>query len=64
MKHRHPYVSAMVNNGTLAYDHDRDGTITEIAGCETGGRNKDYDTFMAVRYLDNKLSVGIRHTGW
>ena len=54
----------MVNNGTLAYDHDRDGTITEIAGCETGGRNKDYDTFMAARYLDNKLSVGIRHTGW
>lgn len=50
----------MVNNGTLAYDHDRDGTHTELAGCETGGRNKDYETFMAVRYADNKLSVSHR----
>lgn len=49
----------MVNNGSMGYDHDRDGTHTEIAGCETGGRNKDYDTFMAIRYLDNKLSVSI-----
>lgn len=49
----------MVNNGSLAYDHDRDGTITELAGCETGGRNKNYGTFMAVRYLDNKLTVSI-----
>lgn len=23
--HQHPYISAMVNNGTLSYDHDRDG---------------------------------------
>ena len=25
--HQHPYISAMVNNGTLTYDHDRLVTI-------------------------------------
>ena len=24
----------MVNNGSLHYDHDKDGTHTELAGCE------------------------------
>lgn len=28
--HQHPYLSAMVNNGTLSYDHDRDGTHTQL----------------------------------
>lgn len=56
-QHKHPYVSAMVNNGTLSYDHDRDGTHTELAGCETSVRNKNFDTYIAVRYLDNKLEV-------
>lgn len=30
--HQHPYLSAMVNNGSLSYDHDRDGTHTQLAG--------------------------------
>lgn len=56
--HQHPYISAMINNGTLAYDHDRDGTHTELAGCSVTARNVNHETFIAVRYLDNKLSVG------
>ncbi|XP_030920978.1 VIP36-like protein [Geospiza fortis] len=28
-----PYISAMVNNGSLTYDHDRDGRPTELGGC-------------------------------
>nr|XP_022343342.1 vesicular integral-membrane protein VIP36-like [Crassostrea virginica] len=55
--HEHPYISAMVNNGTLHYDHDRDGTHTEIAGCEAKFRNKDYDTYVAIRYQDETLKV-------
>ena len=47
----------MVNNGTLHYDHDRDGTHTEIAGCEAKFRNKDYDTYVAIRYQDETLKV-------
>jgi len=40
----------MVNNGSLHYDHDRDGTHTELAGCSSLFRNKDYDTYLAIRY--------------
>ena len=47
----------MVNNGSLHYDHDRDGTHTELAGCEAPFRNKDFDTYVAVRYQNYKLTV-------
>ena len=56
-QHQHPYVSAMINNGSLKYDHDTDGTHTQIAGCEAQFRNRNYDTHMAVRYEDNTLKV-------
>ena len=29
-KHQHPYLSAMINNGSLGYDHDKDGSLTMI----------------------------------
>ena len=32
-QHDHPYISAMVNNGTIHYDHDRDGTHGQMSGC-------------------------------
>lgn len=59
LKHPHPYISAMVNNGTLHYDHDKDGTHTELAGCEAPFRNKDHDTYVAVRYYNYRLSVNL-----
>jgi hypothetical protein len=49
----------MVNNGSLHYDHDRDGTHTQLAGCETQLRNKDHDIFVAIRYHNYKLTVMI-----
>ncbi len=57
LQHGHPYISAMVNNGTLAYDHDRDGTHTELAGCEAQIRNKNHETHVAIRYEMNVLTV-------
>ena len=56
-QHPHPYISAMINNGSLHYDHDKDGTHTEIAGCEAPFRNRDFNTFVAVRYQNYKLTV-------
>lgn len=56
-QHQHPYISAMVNNGTLTYDHDRDGTLTQIAGCEAKFRNVDHDTHISIQYINNKLIV-------
>ena len=56
-KHTHPYLSAMVNNGSLAYDHDKDGSLTMIGGCEVKFRNLQHETWLAVRYEDDKLTV-------
>ncbi|XP_007430420.2 VIP36-like protein, partial [Python bivittatus] len=52
-----PYVSAMVSNGSLAYDHDRDGRPTELGGCTALVRNLDHDTFLVIRYVKRRLTV-------
>lgn len=57
--HGHPYVSAMVNNGSLSYDHDRDGTHTELDGCDAAFRKARHETFAAIRYQDYKLTVSL-----
>lgn len=57
MQHQHPYISAMINNGTLTYDHDRDGTLTQLAGCEAKFRNVDHNTYLSIRYVDETLTV-------
>lgn len=56
-KHQHPYLSAMINNGSLQYDHDKDGSLTMIGGCEVKFRNMNHETWFAVRYEDDRLSV-------
>ncbi|XP_036323861.1 vesicular integral-membrane protein VIP36 isoform X1 [Rhagoletis pomonella] len=55
--HQHPYLSAMINNGTWTYDHDRDGTHTQLEGCEVRFRNVDYDTHVSIRYENDVLSI-------
>ncbi|XP_060271701.1 vesicular integral-membrane protein VIP36 isoform X2 [Ovis aries] len=52
-----PYISVMVNNGSLSYDHSKDGRWTELAGCTADFRNRDHDTFLAVRYSRGRLTV-------
>lgn len=46
----------MVNNGSLSYDHDRDGTHTQLAGCEARFRNVEHETYVAIRYENDQLS--------
>ncbi|KAJ9599083.1 hypothetical protein L9F63_010420 [Diploptera punctata] len=55
--HQHPYISAMINNGSLHYDHDRDGTHTQLAGCEAKFRNLEHDTHISIRYEKDVLTV-------
>ncbi|KAK3539167.1 hypothetical protein QTP86_027614 [Hemibagrus guttatus] len=52
-----PFISAMVGNGTVAYDHDQDGRNADLGGCPATVRNVDYDTFILVRYIKNQLTV-------
>eukprot|EP00118_Oscarella_pearsei_P025312 m.307970 g.307970 ORF g.307970 m.307970 type:complete len:319 (+) comp43144_c0_seq1:74-1030(+) len=57
--HPHPYVSAVIANGSLHYDHDRDGTHSEIAGCHVQFRNLDEDTHASILYADRSLTVNL-----
>ncbi|XP_046876789.1 vesicular integral-membrane protein VIP36 isoform X2 [Hypomesus transpacificus] len=52
-----PYISAMVNNGTQPYDHGKDGRNSELGGCSAEIRNKDHDTYLAIRYSKGRLTV-------
>lgn len=55
--HNHPYLAAMINNGSMHYDHDRDGTHTMIGGCEVKFRNFAHDTFINIRYENDVITV-------
>ncbi|XP_065828743.1 VIP36-like protein [Oscarella lobularis] len=57
--HPHPYVSAIVANGSVHYDHDRDGTHSEVAGCHVQFRNLEEDTHASILYADRTLTVNL-----
>ncbi|XP_010876122.1 lectin, mannose-binding 2-like a isoform X2 [Esox lucius] len=52
-----PYVLAMVGNGSISYDHERDGRPTELGGCSAMVRNLKHDTFLFIRYVRRRLTV-------
>ncbi|KAM9470191.1 vesicular integral-membrane protein VIP36 isoform 3-T3 [Clarias gariepinus] len=52
-----PYISAMVSNGSLSYDHGNDGRSTELGGCSAELRNKNHDTYLAIRYSKGRLTI-------
>ena len=39
-----------MNNGSAAYDNDKDGKDQSVGGCELKFRNKDYETLIAIRW--------------
>lgn len=47
----------MINNGSLSYDHDLDGTHTQLSGCEAKFRNVDYETHVSIKYYNEVLTV-------
>ncbi|KAJ8414094.1 hypothetical protein AAFF_G00066920 [Aldrovandia affinis] len=58
-----PFVSAMVGNGSVIYDHDQDGRPTELGGCTAILRNLNHDTFLMVRYVRRRLTVMVNIDG-
>ncbi|XP_005720556.1 lectin, mannose-binding 2-like a isoform X2 [Pundamilia nyererei] len=54
-----PFVLAMVGNGTISYDHERDGRPTELGGCNAMVRNLKHDSFLFIRYVRRRLTVMI-----
>ncbi|KAG9488844.1 hypothetical protein GDO78_005049 [Eleutherodactylus coqui] len=49
----------MVSNGSLSYDHTRDGRSTELGGCTAMVRNLNHDTFFVIRYVKRRLTIMI-----
>uniref|UniRef100_A0A3P9HEW0 Lectin, mannose-binding 2-like a n=1 Tax=Oryzias latipes TaxID=8090 RepID=A0A3P9HEW0_ORYLA len=54
-----PFVLAMVGNGSISYDHERDGRPTELGGCNAMVRNLKHDSFLFIRYIRRRLTVMI-----
>lgn len=40
-----------------SYDHDSDGTHTQVSGCEAKLRGVEHDTTISVAYIDETLTV-------
>ncbi|GFY39790.1 vesicular integral-membrane protein VIP36 [Trichonephila inaurata madagascariensis] len=55
--HRHPYLSAVVNNGSFPYHHDEQGTAGQIGGCHLQARNLEWPTKLAISYISDVLTV-------
>lgn len=55
--HNNPYIMAVVNDGTMAFDHQNDGASQALAGCLRDFRNKPYPTRAKIQYYMNTLTV-------
>ncbi|XP_054720655.1 VIP36-like protein [Uloborus diversus] len=56
-QHRHPYISAVVNDGSFPYDHDEHGTQGQIGACHIPVRNLEHTVKVAVSYMNDALTV-------
>ncbi|TRY68820.1 hypothetical protein TCAL_12897 [Tigriopus californicus] len=61
-KHNNPYIMAIVNDGTKAYDHQNDGSTQQLAGCLRDFRNKPFPVKAKIEYFNNILTV-LFHNG-
>lgn len=55
--HKFPQVSAMVSNGDLTFNHDKDGVDESLGSCFANIRHQDHETFLLVRYENQRLTV-------
>lgn len=61
-KHNNPYVMAMANDGNSAYDHQKDGSTQQLAGCLRDFRNKPFPVRAKIEYYRNTLTL-LFHNG-
>ncbi|XP_076049160.1 lectin, mannose binding protein ergic53 isoform X4 [Oratosquilla oratoria] len=61
-KRNNPYIMAMVNDGTLIYDHEHDGVSQQLGGCLRDFRNKPFPVRAKIEYYKNILTLMI-HNG-
>ncbi|KAJ4460382.1 putative Protein ERGIC-53 [Paratrimastix pyriformis] len=56
-KNNNPYVLAMLNDGTINYDHNNDGLTNQLGGCVARYRSLPNPSRVRVIYKDNALDV-------
>ena len=57
--HGYPYISVMINNGTLHYDHAHDGHNSVISGCVAKVRDTNRDTHLLIQYDNDSVVVKV-----
>ncbi|BFZ26129.1 hypothetical protein BsWGS_29168 [Bradybaena similaris] len=60
-QHNNPYIMAVVNDGTLAYDHQNDGSTQHIGGCLRDFRNKPFPVRVKIEYYNQVLTVKVNN---
>ena len=58
--HPHPWISAMVGDGIVRYNHDSDGHGHTIGGCHQNIANTEHPVQVQVSYHKNVLEVMLR----
>ncbi|KAL1935182.1 hypothetical protein VTP01DRAFT_4322 [Rhizomucor pusillus] len=59
-QHTFPYISSMLGDGHRSYDNDKDGSTTELAGCEANFRSKTFPTRAKLTYYkSNYLQLDV-----
>ncbi len=53
----HPYILAMLNDGTKTYDHDNDGLAHQLDGCKAALRNTRGVVTARIKYEGQRLTV-------
>ncbi|CAL1286082.1 unnamed protein product [Larinioides sclopetarius] len=61
--HLHPYLSAVVNNGSFPYHHDEHGTAGQVGGCHLQARNLEWPAKVAISYISDVLTVYVDNQG-
>eukprot|EP00164_Ancoracysta_twista_P000316 GFYU01000439.1.p1 GENE.GFYU01000439.1~~GFYU01000439.1.p1 ORF type:complete len:588 (-),score=188.10 GFYU01000439.1:95-1858(-) len=56
-RNNNPYVLAMVNDGTIKYDHENDGLPNKLAGCIADFRNRDKPSVVRLTYENRSLTL-------
>lgn len=59
LQNNNPYISAHINDGNTKFDHQSDGSVTQLGGCMRDYRNKPYPVKAKIRYENKVLSVSV-----
>ena len=54
-KHNNPYIMAMVNDGSKNYDHQKDGSTQQLAGCLRDFRNNPFPVRAKIEFYKNQI---------